>query len=114
MRRRIGIRLRLSMKYNIWNAIAYEVTVMLINFDARWMNNKIVNMIRAHSFVDWCEWKTEQTMEDVDAQIEALHMLWDREDDDWRDVIIEEDEETGAIFGYTFEIKSDFDKIKDD
>ena len=56
---------------------------------------------RAHSFVDWCEWKTEQTMEDVDAQIEALHMLWDREDDDWRDVIIEEDEETGAIFGYT-------------
>ena len=51
------------MKYNIWNAIAYEVTVMLINFDARWMNNKIVNMIRAHSFVDWCEWKTEQTME---------------------------------------------------
>ena len=21
------------MKYNIWNAIAYEVTVMLINFD---------------------------------------------------------------------------------
>ena len=83
------------MKYNIWNAIAYEVTVMLINFDARWMNNKIVNMIRAHSFVDWCEWKTQQTMEDVDAQIEALHMLWDREDDDWRDVIIEEDEETG-------------------
>ena len=26
----------------------------------------------------------------------------------------EEDEETGAIFGYTFEIKSDFDKTEDE
>ena len=36
------------MKYNIWNAVAYEVTVMLINFDARWMNNRIVNLSLIH------------------------------------------------------------------
>ena len=102
-----------EMKYNIWNAVAYEVTVMLINFDARWMNNRIVNMIRSYSFEDWCEWKTEQTMEDVDAQIEALHKLWDREDDDWHELIIETDPETKTTFGYTLEIDPDFDEFKD-
>ena len=53
-------------------------------------------------------------MEDVDAQIEALHKLWDREDDDWRDVIIEEDEETGATFGYTSKSIQILIKLKDD
>ena len=57
------------MNYNIWNAVAYEVTVMLINYDPRWMNNKIVKMIRSYSFDDWIEWKTERSMEDVDAEI---------------------------------------------
>ena len=102
------------MKYNILNAVAYEVTVMLVNFDARWMNNKIIKMIRAYCFVDWCDWKTEQTMEEVDAQVEALHMLWDREDDDWREVFIEEDQDTGTVLGYTFEIKGNWDKTEDD
>jgi len=101
------------MKYNIWNAVAYEVTVMLINFDTRWMNNRIINMIRSHSFKDWCEWKTEKTMEDLDAQIEALHMLWDREDDDWHELIIDTDPETRTTFGYTLESDSDFDESKD-
>lgn len=117
------------MKYNILNAVAYEVTVMLVDFDARWMNNKIIKMIRAYCFVDWCDWKTEQTMEEVDAQVEALHMLWDREadaqvealhmlwereDDDWRDVFTEEDPDTGTVLGYTFEIKGNWDKTEDD
>lgn len=102
------------MKYNIWNAIAYEVTVMLINYDPRWMNNKIVKMIRSYSFDDWIEWKTERSMEDVDAEIEALHKLWDREDDDWRDVIVETDDETGIKFGYTVDLSGWDDLPKDD
>ena len=102
------------MKYNILNAVAYEVTVMLVDFDARWMNNKIIKMIRAYCFVDWCDWKTEQTMEEFDAHVEALHMLWEREDDDWRDVFIEEDPDTGTVLGYTFEIKGNWDKTEDD
>jgi hypothetical protein len=52
-------------------------------------------------------------MEDVDAQIEALHMLWDREDDDWHELIIETDPETRTTFGYTMESDSDFDESKD-
>lgn len=102
------------MKYNIWNAIAYEVTVMLINYDPRWMNNKIVKMIRGYSFDDWIEWKTERSMEDVDAEIEALHKLWDREDDDWRDVIVETDDETGIEFGYTVDLSGWDDLPKDE
>lgn len=101
------------MKYNIWNALAYEVTVILIDFDPRWINNKIVSMIRAHSFVDWCEWKVENDMEEVDAQIEALHMLWDREDDDWYEVMIETEAELENEFGYTFEIKSKWSEAGD-
>ena len=101
------------MKYNIWNAVAYEVTVMLINFDTRWMNNPIINMIRSHSFKDWCEWKTEKTMEDVDAQIEALHILWGREGDDWDELIVKTDSETRTTFGYTLESDADFDESKD-
>ena len=87
---------------------------MLINFDARWMNNKIVNMIRSYSFMDWCEWKTENTMEEVDAQIEALHALWDREDDDWRQVIVETDDETGTEFGYTIDFTGWDEETKDE
>ena len=102
------------MNYNIWNAVAYEVTVMLINYDPRWMNNKIVKMIRSYSFDDWIEWKTERSMEDVDAEIEALHKLWDREDDDWRDVIIERDDETGIEFGYTVDLSGWDDLSKDE
>jgi len=101
------------VKYNIWNAIAYEVTVMLINFDAKWMTNSIVRMIRAHSFVDWCEWKVEDEMEEIDAQIEALHMLWDREDDDWYEVMVDTERELENEFGYTFEIKSDWSDTED-
>ena len=103
-----------EMNYNIWNVVAYEVTVMLINYDPRWMNNMIVKMIRSYSFDDWIEWKTERSMEDVDAEIEALHKLWDREDDDWRDVIIERDDETDIEFGYTVDLSGWDDLPKDE
>jgi len=102
------------MKYNLLNAVAYEVTVKLVDFDARWMNNKIVGMIRSYCFVDWCEWKTEQTMDELDAQIEALHLLWGDEEDDWSNAFVEEDPDTGKVLGYTLEIKGNWDKTGDD
>lgn len=70
------------MKYNIWNAIAYEVTNLLIEFDSRWYNNRIVKLIRAHCFPDWVIWKTERTMESVDKQIEEIKEGWKRIDDE--------------------------------
>ena len=60
------------MPYNIWNAAAYEITNILIQFDARWQNIQIVKMVRSHCFLDWVEWKTERTMKKVDVQIAEL------------------------------------------
>ena len=69
------------MRYNIWNAVAYEITSLLINHDNRWHNNIIVKMIRSHCFPDWVEWKTEQTMAKVDQQIEEIQEEWKCIDD---------------------------------
>ena len=70
------------MKYNIWNAIAYEVTNLLIDFDSRWYSNQFVKLIRTHCFPDWVIWKTERTMERVDKQIEEIKEGWKRIDDE--------------------------------
>lgn len=70
------------MKYNIWNAIAYEVTNLLIDFDSRWYNNQFVKLIRTHCFSDWVIWKTERTMDRVDKQIEEIKEGWKRIDDE--------------------------------
>ena len=60
------------MKYNIWNAVAYEVTNLLIDMDPRWEINKWVKMIRSYCFQDWVEWKTERTMKRVDKQVDDI------------------------------------------
>jgi hypothetical protein len=69
------------MAYNIWNAIAYEITNLLINYDTRWELNQWVQMIRRHCFQDWVEWKTERTMKNVDKQIEDIQTLQQLEHD---------------------------------
>lgn len=70
----------LVMAYNIWNAAAYEITNILIDFDARWEMNRWVKMIRAHCFQDWVEWKTERTMKRVDKQVDEIQQKWHQED----------------------------------
>ena len=34
--------------------------------------NKIISMIRAHCFDDWCAFKVEVTMKDVDKQVKVI------------------------------------------
>lgn len=69
------------MAYNIRNAIAYEITNLLINYDTRWELNQWIQMIRRHCFQDWVEWKTARTMKDVDRQIEDIQTLQQLEHD---------------------------------
>ena len=69
------------MTYNIWNAIAYEITNLLIEFDNRWVGNWVVKSIRLHCFQDWLEWKTERTMAKVDQQTEKIKEEWKQIDD---------------------------------
>ena len=68
------------MKYNIWNAVAYEVTNLLIDMDPRWEINEWVKMIRSYCFQDWVEWKTERTMKRVDKQVDDIQQKWEQED----------------------------------
>ena len=63
------------------NGIIYEITNILIEFDARWANHWLVKMIRSHCFPDWVAWKTEQTMAKVDRQIVEIQEEWKRIDD---------------------------------
>lgn len=68
------------MKYNIWFALSYEITEILINDDPRWLNNWIVAKIRVHCKPDWMEWKVQRTMSDVDLQVKELQKKWQEED----------------------------------
>ena len=70
------------MKPHTINGIIYEITNILIDFDARWANNQIVKMIREYCFPDWVAWKTEQTMAKVDRQIVELTKDWEVQDHD--------------------------------
>ena len=64
------------------NGIIYEITNILIEFDARWANHCLIKMIRLHCFLDWVEWKTEQTMAKVDRQIVEIIKDWEVQDHD--------------------------------
>ena len=58
--------------YNIWNAAAYEITNILIDYYKSLQMNPWIKALRAHCFPDWVAWKTERTMVKVDKQIEKL------------------------------------------
>jgi hypothetical protein len=64
------------MKYNLLNAIIYEVCLILIDHGVLKESNPIVARILAHCFPDWVEWKTEMTMKDVDRQVEEIKETW--------------------------------------
>ena len=99
------------MAYNIWNAIAYEITNLLINHDPRWELNQRVQMIRRHCFPDWVEWKTERTMKNVDKQIEDIQAIQQLEHDKkYVTPIVIEHEPDGSraqdLLGGTLQIKA--------
>ena len=58
--------------YNIWNAAAYEITNILIDYNRKLELNPWIKATRLHCFPDWVAWKTERTMGRVDQQIQQL------------------------------------------
>lgn len=93
------------------NGIIYEITNILIEFDARWANHWLIKMIRSHCFLDWVEWKTEQTMAKVDRQIVEITKDWEVQDHDtYIKPIITEHKPDGSkaqdLLGGTLEISS--------
>ena len=97
--------------YNIWNAAAYEITNILIDFNTKWEMNPWVKAIRLHCFPDWVAWKTERTMVKVDQQIKEIKDGWAKEDyETYVKPIIIEHKPDGSkaqdLLGGTLEIKA--------
>ena len=67
------------MKYSILNAIVYDRLWRLSDSYPSLRSNKLVQMAMTHCFPDWVVWKTEVTMENVDAQTETIKGQWNRE-----------------------------------
>lgn len=98
------------MKYNIWNAAAYEVCLLLIEHDLKWEKNFIVRKILSHCIWDWVEWKVERSMKEVDHQLDQIHFEMDSYYDQQNQPIITEYESDGSqaqqLLGGPIEIKS--------
>ena len=59
-------------KYKFINVLFYIVASKAIEIGLVSPNNKIIGMIRAHCFDDWCAFKVEVTMKDADKQAEVI------------------------------------------
>ena len=70
------------MKYNLLNAIIYEVLWRLCADHPSLRNNKLVKLLMDNCFPDWVEWSTEVTMADVDRQAEELKEEWRDEENE--------------------------------
>ena len=98
------------MKYNIWNAAAYEVCLLLIEHNPKWEQNFIVRKIISHCIWDWVEWKVERSMKEVDHQVEQIKFEMDSYYDWLEKPIYREEAPDGSeaqdLLGGAMEIKS--------
>lgn len=70
------------MKYNLLNAIIYDVLWRLCDSFPSLRGKKWVRFLMDNCFPDWVEWKTELTMKDVDRQAEDLKQQWRDEENE--------------------------------
>lgn len=61
-----------KFRYRWWKVIAYEITVALINGNQKWALHPLVKMVREECVHDWTKYKTQKTMDELDAQIEQV------------------------------------------
>jgi hypothetical protein len=98
------------MKYNIWNAAAYEVCLLLIEHNSKWEQNFIIKKILSHCIWDWVEWKVERSMKEVDHQVKQIKFEMDSYYDQQNQPIVTEYESDGSqaqqLLGGAIEIKS--------
>ena len=99
------------MQYNIWYALSYEITNLLIDVDTRWALNPWVRKIRDYCKPDWVEWKTESTMRNVDFQVETINEEWAKQEDEkyTKPIVIEYEPDGSAaqdLLGGAMEIKA--------
>ena len=77
------------LDYNPWKAIAYQVTLNLIEQDQRWSFNPIVTTIQRLWRDDWIGWKVSMEGVKIEHQAEAIKQQWAAEDPPPMPVVIE-------------------------
>ena len=101
-----------ELGYNIWYALSYELTNLLIDYDTRWELNPWVLKVRSYCKPDWVEWKTQSTMKSVDLQAESIKAAWQKQDQiQNKPVIIEhrpDRSKAQALLGGELEIKAPY------
>lgn len=81
--------------YRKWAAILHEIVLLLCKRTPDLRNNNLITALLAHTFCDWTEWKTENTLRDVDVQIADIHKAWAAHDPS--PVVIFSDEPMGEL-----------------
>lgn len=94
--------------YSILNAVLYEFLIGLIEI---WPKLKLNPWIRAAlnwCLSDWVEWRTEQTLKDVDKQAREIVKEWEAQEKPKYEVIEHKPDGSRAqdLLGGTMEIKS--------
>lgn len=97
--------------YNIWNALAYEITNILISHNRKLELNSWIRLIRTYCFPDWVEWKTERTMKSVDRQVAELQdaMQYEHEQKYVKPIVIEhkpDGSKAQELLGGTLQIRA--------
>jgi hypothetical protein len=64
--------------YNKFNAFAYELILFLCRFYPL-KRNPFIQRILQYCLDDWCAFRAEIVMQEVDEQIADLHAAWDAE-----------------------------------
>jgi hypothetical protein len=72
-----------KQKYIVVNALIYEVILFLQEFSAFFKTNPGIKQILKNCFEDWCAYRAEREMIEVDKQVQELHKLWDEEEKDY-------------------------------
>jgi len=62
--------------YRKWAAILHEIVLLLCKNAPDLRNNNLITALLAHTFSDWIEWKTENTLRDVDIQVANIQEAW--------------------------------------
>jgi hypothetical protein len=67
-------------EYNKVNALIYEAILFLQKFFEFFKKNPWIKQILKNCFEDWCAFRAEVAMQEVDKQVEELHKLWAEEE----------------------------------
>jgi hypothetical protein len=83
-------------EYNKVNALIYEAILFLQKFFQFFKKNPWIKQILKNCFEDWCAFRAEVAMQQVDKQVEELHELWAKEEKKYTEPIYSEQPPDGS------------------